>query len=193
MNDKTYDAMMNDREYKKGLSIAFFNANNNATEIAKFEIQNNPQLNLTERIIYWRDWLLSEHATYYAQVVMNVGKPYSIKDTIAELQTAKNYGELMDIWLSISEDQRQDAEIRSYADTRKLELKKSKAPMVAPVVKPVVKKVAKKVVKPVVKKVAKKVVRNTTQRNGISKEQADFVLQKHDKENSVKIILVEKK
>lgn len=149
-NDKSYDAMMSDAQYRKGLSIAFFNANNNATEIAKLEIIYLPtheqgiSFLLQERIVFWRDWLLSQHATYYAQVVMNVGKPYSIMDTIAELKTAKDYGELMDIWLSISEDQRQDTEIRAYADTRKLELKKSKAPMVAPVVKKVAKKTTKK-------------------------------------------------
>lgn len=146
----SYDAMMQDAQYRKGLSIAFFNATNNATEIAKLEnamAQEHSVEYTKERISFWRDWLLSEHATYYAQVVMNVGKPYSIKDTIAELQTAKNYGELMDIWLSISEDQRQDTEIRAYADARKLELKKTKAPMVAPVIKPIVKKVAKKTTK----------------------------------------------
>jgi hypothetical protein len=147
-NDKSYDAMMSDAQFRKGLSIAFFNANNNATEIAKIELAKQYEQptveTMQERIVFWRDWLLSQHATYYAQVVMNVGKPYSIVDTIAELKTAKDYGELMDIWLSISEDQRQDTEIRAYADTRKLELKKTKAPMVAPVVKKVAKKTTKK-------------------------------------------------
>ncbi len=143
----SYDAMMQDAQYRKGLSIAFFNATNNATEIIKLQEPSPSNEVLKERIVFWRDWLLSEHATYYAQVVMNVGKPYSIKDTIAELQTAKDYGELMDIWLSISEDQRQDTEIRACADKLKLQLKKTKVSMVAPVIKPVVKKVAKKTVK----------------------------------------------
>jgi hypothetical protein len=146
-NDKSYDAMMSDAQYRKGASIAFFNATNNAIEIAKLEEAFSQEKSIEyskNKIIFWRDWLLSEHTTYYTQVIMNIGKPYSIVDTIAELKTAKNYGELMDIWLSISEDQRQDTEIRAYADTRKLELKKTKAPMVAPVVKKVAKKTTKK-------------------------------------------------
>lgn len=142
-NDKSYDAMMQDAQYRKGLSIAFFNATNNATEIVKLE--RGSELNTPEqtqaRIIHWRDWLLSEHATYYAQVVMGVGKPYSIVDTIKKLETAKTVDELKDIWLLLSADERDDSEILANKDRIKSELlaiAKTK-----PVV-PKVKKVAKK-------------------------------------------------
>lgn len=148
----SYDAMMQDAQYRKGLSIAFFNANNNATDIAKLEIgylpMNEQSIStlLQERIIFWRDWLLSEHATYYAQVVMGVGKPYSIVDTIKKLETAKTVDELKDIWLLLSADERDDSEILANKDRIKSEL------IAIAKTKPVVSKVKKVAKKKATKK-----------------------------------------
>lgn len=144
-NDKSYDAMMQDAQYRKGLSIAFFNATNNATEIVKLQETSPSNEVLQERIIFWRDWLLSEHATYYAQVVMGVGKPYSIVDTIKKLETAKTVDELKDIWLLLSADERDDSEILANKDRIKSGLIAiAKTKPVVPKVKKVTKKKATK-------------------------------------------------
>ena len=108
------DEIIKNAQYRKGLSIAFFNAINNATEIVKLEGITKPE-EIQERISFWRDWLLEEHKNYYATVIEGVGKNYNIEDSIEKLKNTNTLEELTTAWLLLSEDERRDPEIRKVA------------------------------------------------------------------------------
>jgi len=112
--EKKKDIQIRDAQYRKGLSIAFFNATNNATQIVELLYKSHPQDSdetVKKDISKWRDWLLEEHKKYYAEVIANVGNTYDSKATIEKLKTAKNIDELKSLWISLSEDERRDRDI----------------------------------------------------------------------------------
>jgi hypothetical protein len=108
------DKIIRDAQYRKGASIAFFNATNNATQIVELLYKSHPQDSdeaVKKDISKWRDWLLEEHKTYYSEVIANIGKNYDSKATIEKLKTAKNIDELKGLWISLSEDERRDGDV----------------------------------------------------------------------------------
>jgi hypothetical protein len=118
MDDK--DKVIKNAQYRKGLSIAFFNATNNAIELLKLQLANqdvskiNPQT-LLNMVKTGRDWLLDEHKNYYATVIEKIGGNYSATDTIEKLKKTTSKEELTKVWFSLSEDERRDKEIRKCA------------------------------------------------------------------------------
>jgi hypothetical protein len=94
---------------RKDFAIAYFNATNNAIELLKNEKVTNEELQ--DKIIFWRDWFLSEHLKYRKLVTEKIGLPYVAKDTISALETVRDIEELRNKWLSLSEDERHDKEI----------------------------------------------------------------------------------
>lgn len=110
----TDEKVIKDAQYRKGLSIAFFNAINNATEIVKLEVVVNPD-KIKERITFYRDWLLEEHKNYYATVIANVGVNYKAADSIAKLKATKTLEDLQSAWRLLSADERKDTEIIKVA------------------------------------------------------------------------------
>jgi len=106
------EQLIKDAQYRKGLSIAFFNATNNATQIMKLKDTSNlTEEQIQKQIQFWRDWLLEEHKKYYSEVIANIGKKYDSKETIEKLKAAKSLEELKSVWISLSEDERRDGEI----------------------------------------------------------------------------------
>src|SRR3990167_5643941 len=106
------EKIIKDAQYRKGLSIAFFNAANVAIEIVKkeFEFRNADENkpDVEKRLRFWRDWLLEEHKNYYATVIANVGVNFKVEETIKKLESTKSLAELQNIWLSLSEDERRN-------------------------------------------------------------------------------------
>ena len=100
------DKLLKDAQYRKGLSIAFFNASNCATELVKAEGEITK-----EKFVEWRDWLLTEHARYYAETIAKVGVAYNREATILKLNAVNSYEELREVWTKLSEDERRDVEI----------------------------------------------------------------------------------
>ena len=116
------DKLIRDAQYRKGLSIAFFNATNAAVEL----IKNRNYKSLEDYqgdIVAIRDWLLDEHAKYYAEVIAKIGLPYDPKESIKKLRTAKTMDELQLAWLNLSEDERRDNSIAKVKDELKSTLK----------------------------------------------------------------------
>jgi hypothetical protein len=122
MNEK----IIKDAQYRKGLSIAFFNATNAAVEFAKINGLAGV-LDPKKFIAEWRDWFLAEHKTYYAMVIANIGENYKPEESIAKLKATKTLEELKSAWLLLSEDERQNAEIRKVANLEKAKYKNEKA------------------------------------------------------------------
>ncbi len=104
------DKVLKDAQYRKGLSIAFFNATNAAIELTKgykFATEEEQR----KAIVETRNWLLTEHQTYYATVLSAVGDNFNPADAIEKLKGAQNYEELSMVWRLLSEDERRHAEI----------------------------------------------------------------------------------
>ena len=118
------DKILKNAQYRKGLSIAFFNATNAAVEFAKINGLAGV-LDPKKFIADWRDWFLEEHKNYYATVIENVGSNYKAVDTIEKLNRTKSMEELKKTWLSLSEDERRDGEILKVKATLKKKYEKA--------------------------------------------------------------------
>lgn len=116
-----HDKVMKDAQYRKGLSIAFFNATNAAIELVK----DNPKLTTGEytdilsTVTEMRDFFLKEHQTYYANVIAKVGVNFKPEETKKKLSGAKSIDELKSVWQSLSEDERRDKEIIAFTQNLK--------------------------------------------------------------------------
>ena len=104
INEKSInEKLLKDAQFRKGLSIAFFNATNSAIEMIK------AQGDVTkEAFIEWRDWFLSEHAKYYAETIAKIGLPYNPQQAIEKLRATNNAEEFKKVWLELSEDERRN-------------------------------------------------------------------------------------
>ena len=102
------DQIIRDAQYRKGLSIAFFNATNAAISlVAERQV---PGEEVLKEVVRVRDFFLEEHKIYYANVIANIGL-FNPADTIKRLQTAKSLEELRSTWIALSEDERQHDEV----------------------------------------------------------------------------------
>ena len=107
--EKTNEQILKDAQFRKGASIAFFNATNSAISLCQGMNIHEPET--LKKVIELRDFFLEEHKNYYARVIANVGQKYNSQDTIKKLKTAKNLDELKSMWVGLSEDERRDGEI----------------------------------------------------------------------------------
>ncbi len=114
------EEIIKNAQYRKNLSIAFFNATNAAIELVKTDYIAGD--NLKTFIIDWRNWFLEEHKVYYAKNIANIGLNYSAEEAIKRLQSAKTLDQLKDIWINLSEDERQDEMIKTEAQNLKKQL-----------------------------------------------------------------------
>lgn len=116
------DLQIRDAQYRKGLSIAFFNSTNNAIEILKLFPHLAAEKGYRTALAEIRSWLLDEHRDYYATVIAQVGTHYNAVETIALVQTAENTEMLRNIWLTLTEDERHDPVIIKVKDEVKAKL-----------------------------------------------------------------------
>lgn len=122
------EKLIKDAQYRKGLSIAFFNATNAAIELVKTDpayekIEGGERIQ--ESIRFWRNWLLEEHKTYYSNVIAKVGTTFSTEDTIAKLKSATTLVALGSIWRSISADERAHPDVVKVKDELKAQYEKA--------------------------------------------------------------------
>ena len=87
------EKVIKDAQYRKGLSIAFFNATNIAIEVVKSDSTIEPQ-NMLGKIVEVRDWFLKEHEKYYAEVVAQIGVNYDVKEAVKKLKAVKTLSPL---------------------------------------------------------------------------------------------------
>lgn len=106
--------IIKDAQYRKGLSIAFFNATNSAISlIAPREIADRDEV--LKEVVRVRDFFLTEYQNYYATIIANVGINYKAEDSIAKLKDTKTKEELNKVWRELSEDERRDGDIIKVA------------------------------------------------------------------------------
>lgn len=136
MSQDNREKVLKNAQYRKGLSIAFFNSTNAAIELSKTLL---PALHkgdtlkedaIQRFITKWRDFFLTEHQNYYATVIANVGVNYNVEEAVKKLRASKAYKDLSGVWLLFSEDERRDPEIVRVAKEMKAKLKNAKEPEV---------------------------------------------------------------
>jgi hypothetical protein len=122
----TDDKIIKDAQYRKGLSIAFFNATNSAISLisARPQIKDWKIDEVLENVKVVRDFFLEEHKNYYATVIANVGVNYHADESIKKLQDTKTEEELNTTWRMLSADERRDGEIIKIAQKLKKSYKK---------------------------------------------------------------------
>jgi len=103
------DKLIKDAQYRKGLSIAFFNATNSAISLCTG--MNIHEKKTLEKVVEIRDFFLKEHDEYYANVIAKVGVSYDAKKTIEKLKKVTSLEDLKVQWVLLSQDERQDKEI----------------------------------------------------------------------------------
>lgn len=109
------DKVIKDAQYRKGLSIAFFNATNAAIAlVAQLKLPNVDET--LKSVVTIRNFFLEEHKTYYANVIAQVGVNYKASESIEKLKSASSLEELNTVWRLFSEDERHDTEIRKVAN-----------------------------------------------------------------------------
>lgn len=104
------DKALKDGQYRKSLSIAFFNAINTAIELVKLEDLKTDE-DKKDRLVFWRNWLLQEHRSYHTTVISRVGINYDPKVTIEKIKKTTNLDQLKAVFLSLYEDERRDPDI----------------------------------------------------------------------------------
>ena len=107
---KKYDDVMREAQYRKSRGIAWFNANNSAIEMIKY-LSVTDKERIKELIVFWRNWFLAEYTNDYMENIANIGLTYNPASTILKLQATTSLAELMKAWLEMSEDERQNVDI----------------------------------------------------------------------------------
>lgn len=134
------DKNLKDAQYRKSLSISYFNSLNAAIALVK-DMEVNGDVGLEKAIKKWRDFFITEHSDYYAKTIASVGEPYNAEKTMANLRKAKTMPDLLEKWLNLSQDERRDkAIINAVAEMKgklgKKEPKVEKPLPVKPATKP---------------------------------------------------------
>lgn len=120
MNNSQEEKILKDAQYRKGLSIAFFNATNAAISLCSgMNVHEKETLN---KIVELRDFFLEEHKNYYAKVISAVGLNYNKDQAIEKLNKAKTIEDLQTAWRMLSQDERADKDIIGVAQKAKVKL-----------------------------------------------------------------------
>ncbi len=113
---------LKDAQYRKSLSIAYFNSVNSAIELVTKSslvtgglVFGNSE-DIRSAIEVWRDWFLEEHKAHYLKTVAQVGTTYDKQKAIDRLKETKEKSELQKVWVALSEDERRDGDIRKVCN-----------------------------------------------------------------------------
>lgn len=130
------DQALKDAQYRKGLSIAYFNSVNSAitmmsplitklvTDIGPEKMDDETRMMAIKASIrVWRDWFLEEHKQHYLKNISNAGLPFDVTETIERIKKAQNMDELSLIWASLSADERHVHDVVSLVAELKAKFK----------------------------------------------------------------------
>lgn len=99
---------------RKDYAIAFYNATNNAIEMVKAGGSLDLGKDIAKHnIVQWRDWFLEQHAEYRAKVTDQIGATYNTGTAIEKMEATNTKEELQKVWISFTQDERQDPEIHA--------------------------------------------------------------------------------
>ena len=110
MKDKINEKILKDAQFRKGLSIAFFNSTNSAISLVS-NWKYRSKKDAIKEVVKLREFFLKEHAKYYANTIAMVGLTYNPKEVIKRMKMTKTLEELGSLWITLSEDERRDETI----------------------------------------------------------------------------------
>ncbi len=116
------DSKIKDAQYRKGLSIAFFNATNSATDVVVAKIRAGEKMDAASILATLRevrDELLGDHAKHYLANIATVGVPYKAEDAIERINKTKDAKELRKLWFALTADERADQKILDAKEVMK--------------------------------------------------------------------------
>lgn len=137
MANQEQDKLIKDAQYRKGLSIAYFNAVNSAVAILqavgvenivpKQKVSKGKKAKKLDRDALVKGFItnyvlhfLAQHKEYYAEVIAQVGAAnYKPEESIEKLMKTTNYEDLSTAWRLLSADERKDPAIIKVAQELK--------------------------------------------------------------------------
>ena len=119
------EKLLKDAQWRKSLSISYFNSLNAAIALATPSAQVLDEDELLDLVKRYRDIFIEEHKNYYANTIAKVGMNYKPEDAIKKLKAVKSREELHTVWLMFSEDERRDDEISRLAHDLKTKYENS--------------------------------------------------------------------
>ena len=111
------EKLIRDAQWRKGASIAYFNALNNAVLLVAHGI-----IPISE-VGEYKNIFIKQHDEYYKDVIANIGMTADPKIYIEKLKSAKTIEELKKVWVSLPQDARSNKDVSKVAQ----ELKNEKA------------------------------------------------------------------
>lgn len=90
--DKNFENVMRDAQFRKGLSIAYFNSLNSAITLVTAPRVNNTTETAEETkklLAYWRDYFLDEYAKFHSEKISNIGIEKIAPSVVEGLDKAK--------------------------------------------------------------------------------------------------------
>ncbi len=111
------EKVIKDLQYRKGLSIAYFNSLNSAISLVTTDpvSRSGGQKAILETIAFYQEHFLKNYNTYYSTVISNVGVNYDKKKSLEKLSKVVSKEGLKKVWIMLSEDERRDPDILKVA------------------------------------------------------------------------------
>lgn len=108
------EKVIKDLQYRKGLSIAYFNSLNSAISLVTIDpvSRGGGQKAILETIAFYQEHFLKNYNTYYSTVISNVGSNYDKKKSLEKLSKVVSREGLKKVWIMLSQDEREDPDIK---------------------------------------------------------------------------------
>jgi hypothetical protein len=118
---------LRDAQFRKGVSISFFNASNTAIEAVKLTSgktikpkgkkasKSDPRVKVLDDIRFYRDGLLKDYIKYYTDVISSVGENFNPADSVKKLEKCQTKADLKTVWLSFSAEERKHPDVKKVA------------------------------------------------------------------------------
>ena len=119
-NDTNQQKLIQDAQWRKGMSIAYFNSLNASISLVTAQgTRFGSEDEMLESINKYKNHFIEQHNMYYTKNIAPIGVQVNIKGAIAKAQEAKTLEELKAVWLKFSELERQNPEIKSAVNILK--------------------------------------------------------------------------
>lgn len=103
----------------KDLKIAFFNSTNNAIEMVKINENIKSEAQQKESIVMWREWFLNEHTEHHKRMVNQTSATVPVGEAVTRLRATINLVDLKAVWASLTQDERNQADILAEAQAQR--------------------------------------------------------------------------
>ena len=110
-----------DAQDRKDLSIAYFNSTNSAINMVAniVDLRTAKTEDVKDTIIFWREWFLTEHKEYRQRELETMRANIPVGDALTRLRATTNLVDLKAVWSTLTQDERNQADILAEAQTQR--------------------------------------------------------------------------